>query len=380
MTVQDAPRQFYGSDRFGLWQHDDLRVKYHCEMALWRLQSHVDSKKTQSHRPGRSYDTLLKELLEWDIDRCLCDDASWDDGKKSLSHQWHSEAARAEVERDGPSKVVFEHSIPRVVVVRGMVDRFRSEKWEKWEQVRDYLRPRRAIALITKEEDGRLCLAGLQSRMPAGWDDQVEKNIDAGARYRYQSVGIRLCPPLPRSANRDLSRRVALGNNGNWSRGQKLQIVTELFDDAPPTDYIRVGGVEDRELLDEESGTSERTDCVALEAWLPCLRSARPRSTRTDGFETGLPVCVGLEGDDESLTLYLHRGYIDDAHMRQALSQALPKELSVGSGAGPSSKRLCKLPLLKDGPAATLKVALEGQRERLNSVTVALRRAGLLPE
>lgn len=396
---QVAPECFY-PDQFGLWSADDPRVEYHCEMVLQRLQREFAG-FTQPGRRGRhSSRTLLKALVEWDIDRCLCDGVApdagprgpkWDGAKYSVQAQWHTEDARRCILADNLKEVIFEHAIPRVVVFDSLVQRFQAEKWSRWEQVRDFLAPRRGVALVTKSEDARLRSLGLQSQMPAGWQDPAIGNVDAGARYR--AAEILLCPPeAPLRGEVQGGAAPIVQPAGQAPAGlgrvEKLAILNALFagNVAGLEQYCRVGGDEDREFMAEGEGTAVPTDCVALLDWLPAPRQWRPPSLRTDGFATGLPFCVAFEvtrGADAKLQLHAYRTPMTDADVRVQFSEALRRRrIRVnGQTEDKSGFTLKTFPIANQDPVAVLRSALTDPdvQAALAQATEAMREVGWLP-
>ena len=361
------PETFYDSDHFGLWPIGDKRVEYRCTLILHRLQL----AKTFNDS-GRS---LLKTQVEWDADRCLCEVNRWDDVKKSLAHHWHTEAAAKAIDDGEPGNIVFEHVIPRRVVFEDLLKRFDDGGITTWEDVRDYLQPRRAIALVHKKEDKLLNVRWRQT-MPTGWQANGEV-VDASARYRW--VNIELAPPRPAPPVVPPLAGATIG------RGEKLRIVTALFEhqgDLPGLiDYRRVGGAEDREWLDTEECGQELTDSVALDVWLPGARRATGRSHETAGYATGLPVVLFFEVDSANLAVYLYRDVMGAPALRSRLSQELKvRGFSISDGDNAAQRRLTKVALADHGHDAVraLAAALAEIRGRLDRVTEAMFAAGVL--
>lgn len=362
------PEQFYDDNKFGLWGIDEKRVKYRCTLILNRLD-------LAAHF-GDSNSSLLNTQLMWDADRCLCDMWRHDDVKKRPEYHWHTAKAANAIARGEYGSVVFEHAIPRKVVFDELRAAHAAGSITKWEDVRDHLRPRRAIALVHKDEDNHLNARWRQS-MPANWtkDGRV---IDAAARYRV--MGIELMAPL------GLPKPVVARAGQKLGRREKLEVITALFDrpgDCPPlSDYRRVGSAEDREWLDPNESSDVLTDSVALVPWLSAVRLPTTRNHQTHGYATGLPIVVYFEVENEQLEVRLFRGPMADAGLRQLLAEQLQAcRFNIGTGAT-SQTGLHQVALVQHNGdlVEALAVALGAARDRLDSITKAMRAAGVLVE
>jgi hypothetical protein len=312
----------------------------------------------------------------WDADRCLCDMRRQDDVKKRPEYHWHTAQAAEAIAEGESGSVVFEHAIPRKVVFDGLRAAHAADRIRKWEDVRDYLRPRRAIALVHRREDDHISKKWRQS-MPANWAEG-DLVIDAAARYRER--GVELLAPL------GLPKPVVAQAGQKLGRREKLEVITALFDrpcDCPPlSDYRRVGGAEDREWLDPNESSDVLTDCVALAPWLSAVRLPTTRNHKTDGYATGLPLVVGFEVANEQLQLRVFRGPMADAGLRQLLAQQLQaRGFNIGTTAE-STTGLQTVALVQHNGdlVEALAVALGAVRDRLDSITEAMRATGVLVE
>ena len=361
------PEQFYDDDRFGLWDLKDPRVEYRCKLILHRLELARDF--------GDAAGPLLNRQLEWDADRCLCDNTRWDDAKKNLAYHWHTAQAAQAIDGDDMRSVVFEHAIPRKVVFDGLRQAFSAGDIKTWDQVRDYLKPRRAIALVHKDEDALLTKKWRQT-VPAP-TKQGGQTVDASARY--SDLGIELLPP------RGVPMATASIFGDVSPRRRKLNLIDYLFDRQAelglPSDYCRVGATEDKEWQSQESGGQELTDSLALACWLPATRRTVPWNSRTDGYATGLPIVVWFDMVAGNLVLNLGRGYMDDLAMTGRVTEELAKRsFRMRNGATSKHQLDCRpLPAAGGDITALLARALADIRPRLDEVTIAMRAAGVLP-
>jgi len=103
------------------------------------------------------------------------------EGSKEECAAYRSRAARGLSFRN--RELVFDHSVP----FRVLQEKLMKLQPVTPEAVRHLLERHSVVALITKEEDDRLNAAGLNRKMPPGWD---KKNPLA----RYEAVGIELDP------------------------------------------------------------------------------------------------------------------------------------------------------------------------------------------
>lgn len=100
-------------------------------------------------------------------------------GSKAKSAKYRSRAAVGL--KWGQRKIRYDHLIPYCLELKALM----ALTVVTPETVRPVLEKFDVCAIITAEEDARLNAAGLQSRMPDGWDE-----IDPLARYK--AVGIEL--------------------------------------------------------------------------------------------------------------------------------------------------------------------------------------------
>ncbi len=202
MPASDYPEAFYGEGYFGAWPLHHPHVEYRCSLVLARVNAYLERKDTNQ--------TALHNVLMWEADRCLCDHPdtlAHDRIKFSFEHHWHTQAARDRYAANkGPKGLTFEHAVPRLVVFTELVRRVGSsdadERLDTWQKVRDFLRPLRAIALITVEEDkefNRRQANGrtLRQSMPSDW---TWKEPDPFARYKVVADRFQLIRPTPPSS------------------------------------------------------------------------------------------------------------------------------------------------------------------------------------
>jgi hypothetical protein len=104
-------------------------------------------------------------------------------GAKCKSATYRSIAANGK--RWGRREVVYDHVVPYRYELAALMELSKVTS----DTVRAVLEKYDVAAIITREEDDRLTAAGLQSKMPDGWD-----GIDSLARYK--AVGIEIAENL----------------------------------------------------------------------------------------------------------------------------------------------------------------------------------------
>jgi hypothetical protein len=186
------PESFYGENNFGLWSQNNPRVQADCEVVLAALRAYL--------HPGlggqRAHHTALGWLITWAVDRSTYDlPENWGNRDGAVGdprYHWHTQGAlenwQANDERS-TNLNSFDHATPRNVVKAGLTALYHGGNLTTWEQVRDYLKPRRAMAVLTVAEHQQLNHAGLGAAMP-------NPDETANPFARYQAVGIVLLPPL----------------------------------------------------------------------------------------------------------------------------------------------------------------------------------------
>lgn len=188
------PKTFFGEERFGLWDLSDSRVKADCTLVLAALEGY-----SGLGLEPRAQHAALGSILTWAADRCLYDlPHPWDnhDGAKGNPvYHWHTPGALEAWRNNGkrpPRANEFDHAVPRAAVKKELLNLHVQGQLKTWEHVRDYLQPRRAMAVLTASEHGLLNQHKLGAKMPPVGDE----GFDPFARYK--AVGIRLFPPLNR--------------------------------------------------------------------------------------------------------------------------------------------------------------------------------------
>lgn len=99
-----------------------------------------------------------------------------------------SAAARKAVEMGNFDELVIDHTIPSAELIRGLRRRQRTEPFESVAELREYLRKRYTLALLTKSEHNN-ALRDCKSSMVGSWCD-VHFETDQSQRYcRYGAGG-----------------------------------------------------------------------------------------------------------------------------------------------------------------------------------------------
>ena len=91
--------------------------------------------------------------------------------------RWWTKAAQAS--RTAPRQLRHEHVVPRRVIIESLL----ALDSATYDIVRERLERWCIAAVVSKEEDQRLCAAGLNHRMPIDWD-----GTDVWARYRVAGI------------------------------------------------------------------------------------------------------------------------------------------------------------------------------------------------
>ena len=192
------PKNFYGNENFGLWSENDPRVKADCELVLALLRAY----RQPDFGGRRKGHKAFHEVFAWAADRCTYDLAGiWmnhDGAKGNPKYHWHTQGARENWEanaRQRSPKNNFDHAVPQKLIIEELTALYVANNSLDWESIRDYLKPRRAMAVLTKEEHAKLNKFHKHT-MPTGAD-----TANPFARYeaiRRHHADFTLLPPLNR--------------------------------------------------------------------------------------------------------------------------------------------------------------------------------------